>query len=414
MKIKNIIIDFLILFLCIILLFISSEPILYPDSQRYLTGALDDPPLYSMIIEIKKATFGNLNAVIIFQTLSVGFGIIYLTRTISIHLNINLLTKTIVSLFLFLPIIKFYDYLLTEPIGYALSLLFISFVIKLIYKFNYSNLVWSTFFAIMLLLTRNQFIFLYPTILLLYLGLFYIYNSRKVFLILLASFLSIFIIHNSLLFLNTYIKQGNFNNESLSYVKKGPYFYAYFDAIYISSAEDIKLFKSENIKKALTKIFDSLEDKKLLFKHYDGRGHYKPDTIRKYDTKILLDLADQEKRGFIDLRKEITLTLIKQNFKKYIKHIFKKVYDSTWLFIIVPFFIFISSSISFLIYKSPFSLLVLFISAFTIANHILVYIFGDIQPRYLIYTDFVFLIFIFIVSTVLLEKKLNKNNLELG
>ena len=65
--------------------------------------------------------------------------------------------------------------------------------------------------------------------------------------------------------------------------------------------------------------------------------------------------------------------------------------------------------ISFLKYKSRLSLLILFISIFSLANHSVVYLFGRVQPRYLIYTDFILLIFIFIILNIFLQK--NEKNI---
>ena len=166
MKIKINIADVMILFGVLTLLFYSSDPVERTDSFRYLSGSLLDPPMYTKIISILQKLFGTLKSVIVFQTLSIGFGIIYFTRTMSNIFVLDNITKILVSFFLFIPILQFYNNLLTEALGYAFSLLFVSLSIKLIYNFNIKNLIWSMIFAIALLLTRNQFIFLYPVILL--------------------------------------------------------------------------------------------------------------------------------------------------------------------------------------------------------------------------------------------------------
>ena len=103
------------------------------------------------------------------------------------------------------------------------------------------------------------------------------------------------------------------------------------------------------------------------------------------------------------LKKQISMKLIKANFGKYLKHIFKKFYDS-WLFIFFPFMM-LAALIGFIKYKSQFSLFVLFLSTFALANHSIVYLFGRVQPRYFIYSDFILLIFIFITFTILLKTK---------
>ena len=180
-NIKNNLIEILILLGVFILLFYSSNPIEYPDSQRYLSKSLNDPPLYSSAITIMQIIFGSLNSIVVLQTLSIGFGIIYFVRTVSSQFDLDIVTKFFISLFLFLPVIQFYRHLLTEPFSYAFSLFFVSFVFKLIFNFNYLNLFWSSFFVILLLLMRNQFLFLYAVILVLYFGIYFLKSSKKTF-----------------------------------------------------------------------------------------------------------------------------------------------------------------------------------------------------------------------------------------
>ena len=401
--------EILVLIGIFILLFFSSDPVIYPDSNRYLTQNLHDPPLYSLMINTMQLIFGNLNSVIVFQTLLIGFSIIYFSRTLTIHFNLDTPTKTIVTLFLFLPILQFYNHLLTEPICYAFSILFVSFVIKLIYNLNLQNIIWSSIFVILLILTRNQFMFLYPVVLLLYLGVFILYNSKKILTFLIISFLSIFIIHNLSISFNKYKKIDNFENKSVSNNNQGVFFFTYIDSIYVSSNEDIELFENQNLRNTVDKIFKEMENKKALIKYYDNRGHFSSSLkeIRYYSDTLLEDLAFKENTTIINLKKEISIKLIAANYKTYIKHIFKKFYDSTWLFVFVPFFMMLASLISFIKYKSKYSLLILFLSIFTLSNHSVIYLFGRVQPRYFIYTDFILLIFIFITFVFFLKKKKN-------
>ena len=277
----------------------------------------------------------------------------------------------------------------------------------LIFNFNIRNLIFTTFFVVLLLLTRNQFIILYPVILLLYLGILILHNSKKIFTVLIISFLSIFLIHNSLIIFNTQAKQNNFKTESLSYVSLGPFFHTYFDAIYISGAKDVLLFEDQNLQKTLNIIFEEMDNQKALLKYYNGRGHFgiSLSKIKNYSKPLLKNLADQNDISVINLKKEISIKLIKANFRKYTKHIFKKSYDSSWLFIFLPFLIMLAGLTNFLKYKSHLSLLITFISTFSLANHSIIYLFGRVQPRYFIYTDFVLLIFIFILFNFFLKKK---------
>ena len=99
------------------------------------------------------------------------------------------------------------------------------------------------------------------------------------------AFITTFILHNSIILLNTYINKDSFDKnyvaahsiewkESLTYVSMGPNYYIFFDAIYISKKEDTNLFVDQNIKETLTKIFDEMNERKSLIEYYDGRGHF--------------------------------------------------------------------------------------------------------------------------------------------
>ena len=115
-------------------------------------------------------------------------------------------------------------------------------------------------------------------------------------------------------------------------------------------------------------------------------------------------MALKENTTVINLKKQISIKIITANFGKYIKHIFKKFYDSTWLFVFVPFFMMLASLIGFIKYKSKYSLVVIFLSVFGLTNHTVIYLFGRVQPRYLIYTDFIILVFIFITFSIFLKE----------
>ena len=409
MSLKNYIIEILILIGTLSLILYSSEPVFYPDSSRYLDRSLFiDPPIYPTIIYIMNSLFGNLNSVIFLQTLLISIAIIHFIKTLSIYLNIDFFTKILVAIFLYVPIIKFYNHLLTEPISYSFSLFFVSYVIRLIYDFNNKNLIWNSIIVTLLLLTREQFKFLYVIILFMYCGIFIINNTKRKLIFLTISFVSIFLTHALVVNLNKNINQKNFQQTLLN-KNYGVYFFTYIDAIYISNEKDIELFENKKIKKTLSKIFQEMNERKALIKYYNHRGHYALSLkeIRDYSDKLLYELAFEEKTTIIELKKEISLKLIASNFGKYIKHIYKKFYDSTWLFIFIPFFMFIPGIICFFKYRSNISLIVTFLSIFTIANHSVVYFFGRVQPRYLIYTDLILIVFILVIFKIFLEKKEN-------
>ena len=415
MRIKDYIVEIIIpIGICILLIY-SSEAVYYTDTARFLKGSLLDPPLYSFLIYILNLIFGNYKSIIIFQTILIGISIIYFTGVVSKIFDLEYKIKIIISLFLFVPIIKFYNILWTEPLCYAFSILFVSFAIKLIHNFKKKNLIGLTSFTIALLVTRNQFMFLYPLIIFLSLGVFIINNRKKNILkLFILSFVLIFLIHNSAIILNTYIKKNKSENinkfsdfkESLTYYSTGPSYFIFLDSIYVSSIEDVKLFKNQNIQKLLINLFEEMQKKKSLIEFYDGRGHFAKSTydIREYSQELLWEFTENENVSITDLRREIYITLLSKNFFTYVKHLFKKFYDSTWLFIFVPFVIFVACLINFLKYKSRITFMITFLSLFVLTNHLVVYLFGRVQPRYFIYTDILFLISIFLFYLICLQK----------
>lgn len=409
-SLKKNITEILVFIGIISLIIYSSDPVFLTDTHRYISGSPLDPPLYSYTLMIMKTIFKSLNSVIILQTLLIGLSIIFFSNTVTSVFHLNKILKIFIVVFLFIPIIKFYDYLLTEPISYAFSIALVTSVLKLTIKPSRLNFFFCSIFTILLLLTRNQFIFLYPIILLLYVGINFMKKSQKVLIFSLISLLFIFLIHNSFIFLNTYIKKNQINTKDISYVSKGPFYFVFYDAIYISKSDDVKLFENEKMQKLFSEINNKMDKSKALRKYYDGRGHFglSVKKIRSYSDNLLKIVAEEEKISTIYLKKEISIKIIKANLKDYINHIFKKFYDAVWLFVIVPILIFFGSIKNFLKFKNHLSLFIIFLSMFTISNHFIIYIFGRIQPRYFIYTDFIFLICIFIFFYIFQEKKLRR------
>ena len=297
MKNNYYIADFFLLLGTLSLLFYSSDPVFHIDSARYIKQSFMDPPIYSTVIIVLEYIFGTLNSVVIFQTLFILFGIVFFTRNVTKYFNLSLQVKIIIYFFLFLPILQFYRNLLTEPLGYAFSLFFITFIIKLIFNFKYQNLIGCTLFSAVLLLLRNQFIFIYPFLIFIYIGILILNKPNKTFNYLLLSFISLLFIQNSLNFLNNYVKKDIIKLDIKVKESSGPYFFTYFDAIYISSKDDLDVFEDENLKEVLLNIFIEMDNRKSLVKHYDGRGHFglSLNEISDYSSTPLENLAVEKK-----------------------------------------------------------------------------------------------------------------------
>ena len=132
--------------------------------------------------------------------------------------------------------------------------------------------------------------------------------------------------------------------------KSGIFHFIFIDSIYISTSDDIELFNNQALKETFTKIFKEMDKRKALVKYYNGRGHFGLSfaEIRDYAEPTLLYLAAQENTSVTNLKKKISIKIISSNFQKYLKLIFKKFYDSTWLFVFVPFLMLIAALREFL------------------------------------------------------------------
>ena len=274
-KFKNVWLRISIIIGTIVILFYSSEPIIYGDSSRYLEPSLRGSILYSLMIETLTLLFSSLNAVVVLQTFLICFAIIYFIETVSDFFDLNNVIKIIIILILFLPILKFYRNILTEAMTYAITIFFVSSVINLIYNFKLRNLVKVSIFTLLLLISKKQFLFLIPVVFVTYFGIFLINKTKSVFFLLIASFLTVISLNIAITNFDKYIKiSSGINTSSVSNGKGSPYYFTYIDAIYISSTEDYRLFSNPKSKQLLKKILYEMNKQEALREHYDGRGHY--------------------------------------------------------------------------------------------------------------------------------------------
>ena len=179
-KFKNVWLRISVITAIFVLLFSSSEPIIYGDSSRYLEPSLRGSILYSLMIDSLTLLFRSLTAVVVLQALLIGFAIIYFIETISDCFDFNNVTKIIIILILFLPIPSFYRNILTEAMTYAITIFLVSSMINLIYNFELRSLVKVSIFTLLLLISKKQFLFLIPVVFVTYFGIFLMNKTKSV------------------------------------------------------------------------------------------------------------------------------------------------------------------------------------------------------------------------------------------
>ena len=145
----------------IVIAFYSSDPV-FRISARYIKQSFMDPQSILRFIIVMEYIFGTLNSVVIFQTLFIFLGSFF--RNVTKYFNLSLQIKIIIYFFYFYPFYNFIEFI-NRTFGLHFHF-FIAFIIKLIFNFKYKNLIGCTLFSAVYFLLRNQFIFIYPLLIL--------------------------------------------------------------------------------------------------------------------------------------------------------------------------------------------------------------------------------------------------------
>lgn len=170
----------------ILLLFkMSQGPFLAPDSQGYLSLSPHRSLLYPLFLHGCQFLFGGINYGVVLMQFALGtWGILHFTTTL--RRSFEIAFGVVVSMLILLVLPYFWqhlgNYVLTEALCYPLFLFLLSYLVAYLKKDQPKDFYKALGIALVLTLTRSQFIFLWPAFVIVAVYQGYHYKKLKIVL----------------------------------------------------------------------------------------------------------------------------------------------------------------------------------------------------------------------------------------
>lgn len=429
MKSKNILKEHTILkviYLFVFLFVVFNEAIYSPDTRSYIHALPYRHLGYVLFVKIFNLIFSDFFdlSILVFQgAFSLTAVHVFFKKAAStLHLNtISKIGVLAILLFPFFKPLSVANNICPEGISYGLYLLFVAYSIELLCHENRKTWMYVIGFYLALTFTRGQFI-LTPLII----AFVYLIKHKKQLpklSILIKSIVLVCIPIIVVLTESTYhkLKDGIFMTTPFGFVA------ASGSAFYVSERQDINHITDENDRKIFELCYDKLAQEKLLLTsqnnlqsyaeyyaffhdnvppicnhtiHDLGKDYYYQKEIKTHD-----NINYAHARAYHEIEKtckNLTFTLIKANFKKWVQLYFANLshgfYSSFFFILVVLIFIFSAIKFIFNSQNKNYTLLFMF-SALTLSNAMLIAFASHSILRYLFYNyALLFLIFIILIK----------------
>ena len=416
----------LVVYCCVFLFCMVSDPIYSPDTYSYLKAMPYRQLGYVIFIKGFSFIFGAYfaNAVVLFQALFSLFAVHYFFKKITSQFSLNIVLKLLLVAILIFPFfqpLSIANNICSEGLSYGLYLLFIAFGLDVLFNNNSNNIKCFAAVYIALVFVRGQFLF--ST--LIFAVVYFLINRKSILQRKQIINLLVFICVPLAISLGerTYhkLKDGFFKPTPFSFVN------ASTAPFYIANASDINLFNNKNDKAIFKLCYDQLEEKNLLLNgdasskeayHFfhenlpkicnqtvqsSGKKYFQeinPPTLNNYK----LDVA----KAYFDIEntcKNITLTLIKHNFSEWFSLYYSNLtygFYSPIVLLIVIIIMILSFIKTVFKYQKKYAILLL-LSALVLSNAMLISFASHSIMRYLFYNYA--LIFLLFINTFKLLKR---------
>jgi hypothetical protein len=399
----------LILALPFVLLFIVlwwQGPWLQPDTQSYLTKSPVRSALYPLFLQLNTWLSSNQWGGLLFAQLALGFYSAFFTAS-KLKKLFALNPWLILLLFVLFLIpyygpLKFGNSILTEAVCYPIFLFASTFLLEGLFQRKTKPLLYFLAFTSLLILTRRQFLFLYPafTCVLIYLTVVH----RKHFNLGLLTVTFVLSIVGTHLLERTYQYLNDNHFATLPFTGMQ----LVVAPLYLSTPNDVELFETTLEKTIFLKVQEKMQAKQLSYQAINTRPHFNlaiypqflnlvvyPHYFESYGPicwEILFPILSEQ--GFKDLYEidsfttHMALTLIQAHFKEYLA-----LYASNIIFnlggLFPTLFLGLIALLAFIYHclkKDNLSLGILVTLLLTSGNYLLVAIVEPILIRYSIYT----------------------------
>jgi len=389
-------------------------PWVQPDTSGYISGDVTRSFLYYAVLYIydvimpsawmERTEFSKLTHPYIFlvagQLLLGAFSAVHLAKRLKSIFEVGNVWKLLVTIILLSPYLlptKIGNAVLTEGICYPLFLLTASYLLKGLVKEDSKALLKFLLFTALLVLTRGQFLFLYPLFVVV---LFYIFIKRpdayKKWVLVVALFAT--------------VAGTTLAERSYHYFKHGVFGATPFGAfqliaapLYVADPDDGKLFDDPVKRKVFEETYSDMQKKDIALK----RSNVEYPVIRSstydrfhngYDELIYVSLHDSLVRnGVMDngwfyadnFMREMAFTLICDNLDEWVE-LYRKNITVSLGGDYVSVFIFGMLLMSLMLQwqrGDRLTLVVFFVTLLTLANYSFVAIVQVILKRYSLYVD---------------------------
>ena len=372
------------------------------DSGSYIDGSILRSPLYPLIIQLFSFIDSSLNVLILFQLLLGLFAVHTFLHTLRKIFNFGFITSVVVLIFISLPYYfitvkqRFFigNLILTGSICYPLFLLASASIFNAVIQQKLRFYLHFILLTALLILTRRQFLFLYPFFILVWLALFFqkekIEFSR---LILLAVFIFSIIATNMIEKTYQYIKHDKFTTVPFTGRQ------LLVMPMFVAKESDKNLFARENQRDIFMHIYDEMASEGIAFyhkgspsinayiayeRHYNDISHY---IIPRSAQKVMGAQYDEYKMDACTV--QMSLVLIRHNFKDFLKLYLKNIEMNSGKkpFVLFLFLVFTLTLINYIKHRSKASLILLFALILQLGNYMLIALVEPIIWRYTIYTN---------------------------
>ncbi|MFD2915863.1 glycosyltransferase family 39 protein [Psychroserpens luteus] len=422
-----------VVYLLVFLFVITNEAIYSPDTRSYLNALPYRHPGYVIFLKSFKFLFSSFfdMSVLVFQGVFGLIAVNFFFKKAAQIFNLSTISKVILMVILIFPFFNplyVANNICPEGLSYPLYLFFIVSCLDFIKNDSYKKLAIALFFYILLALTRGQFIF---TPLIFAFAYFLekkpqILKASKIFKLSLLICMPVVLVLTE----STYhkLKDGIFMTTPFGFVN------ASTSAFYVSSKNDSQHIKYADDKIIFENCYQKLQNEELLMSSQDDLDSYTQyynffhknvppicnRTVHNLGKKYYFDkelmktnsIKTADAQAFYNIEKtckSLTLTLISNNFKKWIQLYFANIshgfYSSVLLIFIV--FILLYSFVK-VLFKNKTYILLFICAALTLSNAMLVAFASHSIMRYLFY-NYVFIFFIFVIILTKLTKNGIKN-----
>lgn len=247
-----------------------------PGSDSYVNASVIRSPVYPLFIDFFQLLFkSNFEFPLLIIQLSLGlYGIFYFVKTINLIFTINKWALFVLSIIIATPYLfpsKIGNNILSEGLAYPLFLFFISNLFRGFFFESRNKLYFSAIVLFLLVLTREQFLFVLPLSILLLIYLAFKNKSIKRYLLLLIIYFAIPVLCS--------ITDKVYHKICFGYYVSTPWKGIHLAALpfFVSDKEDYKIFNNKEEQEYFKTIYNELTYSGLTLNEYiktnsDSRG----------------------------------------------------------------------------------------------------------------------------------------------